>query len=200
MSAVIIEVLRGVAEEFIRSPMGFIAEFVQFLLLFAIGWVVAFGFGKRKGMVANMIAEHGAAVSDRIAWASQAEATLGTSRRGAEQHVKEAKAEAEHLVASAKEECDTEEAHRRQETDDECARLLEHARKAIETEREEMRTELRDELVELVSQATRTILNESLTVSEQRERIEKAIEVSLAAPSGTPAETGEAPAAATGQA
>ena len=63
----------------------------------------------------------------------------------------------------------------RSEADAEAKRITDRACSALETETEAMRTDVRDELVSIVAQASRTILNEKLTVSEQRKLIESAI-------------------------
>jgi len=174
------QVLTGVAQEFAASPMRFVAEVVQFLVLVGIGWAVAFGFGKRRGMVTNMMAEHAASVKEQLEWAARADSTLVTVKRDAELRVTQAKAEADRLTAEAHAECDAEEQATRRQTDEEAKRIVELSHEALVNERAEMQAELRHELVDLVSEATRTIMNEAHTVAEQRERIEKAIEISMA--------------------
>lgn len=184
------EVLKAVAEEFSASPMRFVAELVQFLLLVGVGWVVAFGFGKRRGFVANMLAEHGTAVTERIGRASEAPSALAEAKGSAEHRVEQAKAEAERLRSEAHKESEAEEDQSRSQADDEAARIIDRARTALGNEREEMQAELRDELVALVSEATRSIMNEALTVAEQRERIETAIASSMDGSAGEDSKAG----------
>ncbi len=57
----------------------------------------------------------------------------------------------------------------------------------MSTERQEMLLELREQLVDLVSSATRSIMNEKLTVSEQRTLIENTIVESVNASAGSDA-------------
>ncbi len=65
------------------------------------------------------------------------------------------------------------------------ARIEERAESALATEQQEMLLELREQLVELVSSATRSIMNEKLTVSEQRTLIENTIVGSMDASAGS---------------
>ena len=156
-----------------------IAEFVQFAILIALFWVVAFGFGKRRGFVANMLSEYRKGVADRIESASSADELLAQASADAERLVTDARAEATRLVDAARAESAEEATRSRTAADAEAERILERAHAALANEREQMRVDLRDELVELVTEATRLVMNEALTVAEQRERIEQAVAASM---------------------
>jgi F0F1-type ATP synthase membrane subunit b/b' len=147
------KIATDIGAEAVAAPMRIVAEVAQFAVLLTIVYVVAVGFGKRKGFVANMLTERRDSVAARIEAAS---------------HVDE-------VVAQAKHECSEIENAAHAETDADCSRIQERAESALTTEQQEMMLELREQLVELVSSATRAIMNEKLTISEQRTRIENTI-------------------------
>jgi F0F1-type ATP synthase membrane subunit b/b' len=175
------EIISAIAEELAQDPMRVVAEVIQFVVLLAIVWVVAIGFGKRRGFVANMLTERRAAVAGRVESGSHADERLASAHREATATTRAGRAAARELVARAKKECVEIEATARAETDADCARIQERAEAALATEREEMALELRERLVDLVSSATRSIMNEKLSVAEQRALIESAIAGSVAA-------------------
>ncbi|MDR3686135.1 MAG: ATP synthase F0 subunit B [Coriobacteriia bacterium] len=174
------EILSAIGKEIADAPMTMVAEVVQFLLLVGIIWVVAFGFGKRRGFVANMLSERKSHVAQRLEEALSAEGRLGQSMEEARQRDQAAAEEAERLLAEAKASATASEEQARLDADAEAARILERANAALENERVQMQADLREQLVELVSQATRSIMNEKLTVAEQRSRIEEAITAGVA--------------------
>lgn len=178
------EIVAEIASEFAHEPMRVLAEVVQFALLAGAAWVVMFGFGKRKGFVANMLSERQSAIARRVERATHADEALADAKREAASLARDGRAQARDIVARAKQESSELEAAARAETDADCARIEERAEAALSTERQEVQLELREKLVDLVSSATRTILNEKLTVSEQRRLIEAAVSGSVAA-SGT---------------
>ena len=177
------EIVLEISAEVIHEPLRLVAEIVQFALLIGIVWVVAIGFGKRKGFVANMLTERQAKVAARLDRASQAETVLAEAKREATSTTRSAMAKARELVAQAKRECEEIDKAARAEADAECARITERAESALATEQQEMLLELREQLVELVSSATRSIMNEKLTVAEQRTLIENNIVGSMKASS-----------------
>ncbi len=67
--------------------------------------------------------------------------------------------------------------------DDESAGILERADVAVQTEEAEMQAEIRDLLVNIVADATRSVMNERLSLPEQRELIQHAILASVGAES-----------------
>ena len=172
---IVTEIFSAIGTEIVDSPMTIVAELVQFLLLVGIIWVVAFGFGKRRGFVANMLSERKTHVAQRLEEAQGAAGRLAQSTQDARQRNQAAADEAERLLAEAKAGAKASEASAHLEADAEAARILERANAALDNERAQMQADLREQLVELVSQATRSIMNEKLTVAEQRSRIEEAI-------------------------
>jgi F0F1-type ATP synthase membrane subunit b/b' len=175
LTAMITEVAAELGVEITNAPMRMVAEVFQFVVLMVIIWVVAIGFGKRKGFVANMLTERQVALAARVESSSHAEKTLADSRHEAAAVIRSGRAKARAIVSEAKKECAEMEAAARAETDTECARISERAESALVTETQEMQLELREQLVDLVSSATRSIMNEKLTVSEQRTLIENTI-------------------------
>ena len=181
------EIFVEIAAEIQADPGRLMAELVQFAVLAAIVWVVAVGFGKRKGFVANMLLERGKRVAVRLEGASHAEQYLAESRQSATATTRAARAKARAVVASTKKECAELEASTRAEADAECLRIHERAESALATEQIEMVLELREQLVDLVSSATRSIMNEKLTIAEQRALIESGIVGSMSASSSSDA-------------
>lgn len=179
------EIAAEIGIEITHVPLRILAEVVQFAILVGIVWFVAIGFGKRRGFVANMLTERAQRTAARVEGASLAEATLAEARHQATKITRAGRAKAREIVAQVKKECVQIESTARAETDVECARIEERAESALSTEQQEMLLELRDQLIDLVSSATRAIMNEKLTVAEQRTLIENSIAGSMAASSGT---------------
>jgi len=175
------EIAAEMAHEYTAFPVRMIAEVVQFALLAGIVWVVAMGFGKRTGFVANMLAERAEKTSRDVEAASHAGTDLAEARDGARKRLESAKDEARRLVEEAQADADQLEATARDEAEAEAARTIERANAALATETDEMRAELREELVSVVAQATRAILSEKMSVAEQRVAIERAIVSSIGA-------------------
>ena len=183
------QILSAIGSEVVVSPVRIIAEVSQFLILIAIIWVVAIGFGKRRGFVANMLSERRQQVREELDEAQGAEARLKDATSAAAEREAAAAQEAERLVAEARSVAEESSTRVRAEADAEAERILERARTALANERTQMQTDLSEQLVDLVSQATRSIMNEKLTVAEQRTRIEDAIAAGVAS-AAPPAESG----------
>lgn len=179
------EILTEIAAEFAHAPLRLFAEVMQFAVLLGIVWVVAIGFGKRRGFVANMLTERRERVAAHVETASHADKALADAKREAAATARAARATAREIVLQAKKECAEIEQTAHAETDADCARIEERAEAALSTERQEMLLELREQLVDLVSTATRSIMNEKLTVSEQRTLIENTIAESVNASAGS---------------
>ncbi|HEY5541113.1 MAG TPA: hypothetical protein VIL41_06640 [Coriobacteriia bacterium] len=176
----IAEILSEMGKEVVGSPLGMLAEVLQFIILVGIIWLVAFGFGKRRGFVANMLSERKAHVQTRLEEAHGADGRLADAMSAAHQREQAAAEEAERLVAEARRSAADSEQQARADADAEAARIVERAHAALVNERAQMQADLREQLIDLVSQATRSIMNEKLTVAEQRERIEDAIVAGVA--------------------
>ena len=175
------EIASEMAHEYSAFPVRMIAEVVQFVLLAAIVWVVAMGWGKRKGFVSNMLAERAEKMSGEIEVASHAGADLVQAEQTASERLEAAKDEARGLVEAAQADARQLETTVSEEAAAESQRIIERARAALATETEEMHAELREELVSIVAQASRAILSEKMSVAEQRVAIERAIVESIGA-------------------
>jgi F-type H+-transporting ATPase subunit b len=173
------EILVEFGAEVTSAPLRLAAEVVQFVILAGIVWVVAFGFGKRKGFVSNMLAERREAVFARIEEADGAPHALATAKQESAASTRSARAKARALVAQAKKDAVALETTTAEETNAEAERIVERAQAALETEREEMLLEVREQLIEIVSAAARAMMNEKMSVAEQRKLIESAITDSI---------------------
>jgi len=172
---VVTEILNEIGKDILASPLRMVAELVQFALLVGIAWVVAIGFGKRRGFVKNMVSERRQKIAEHLEDASHARDSLTEAQRAAEELLASATTEAAGVLDDAKRESAQAEEAERRSSEAEAARIVERAKTALANEQAQMQADLRDELVDLVSEATRSIMNEALTVAEQRERIEEAI-------------------------
>ncbi|MDH4140571.1 MAG: ATP synthase F0 subunit B [Coriobacteriia bacterium] len=169
------ELFSEIFHEISLHPQTFAIEVVQFVLLVLIVKVVAFGFGKRRGFVRNMLSERQERMAQGLERADTAPVALETARQEVEEKVTAARSEAAQVLVDARGE-----EHALRETADveveaEIAQMRKHAEETLATEFEEMHAEIRERLVELVAGATRSILNESYALSEQRALIQKAI-------------------------
>lgn len=175
------EIAAEMLHEYTAFPVRMIAEVVQFALLAAIVWVVAMGWGTRKGFVANMLSERAEKTRSDIEIVARAGEDLVAARQVSSERLDTARAEARKLVETARTDADRLESTAREEAAAEAQRTIERAKAALATENQEMRAELREELVSVVAQATRAILSEKMSVAEQRTAIESAIVSSIGA-------------------
>jgi F-type H+-transporting ATPase subunit b len=175
------EIALEIGHEFTAYPVRMAAEAVQFVLLITIVWVVAMGWGKRRGFVANMLAERAERTAREIEVASHSSRDLVVAKQIGGERLDAAAVEARNVVEAAEADAAQLDATSRDEADAEANRILERAQAALVSETEQMRAELREELVSIVALATRSILSEKLSVAEQRASIESAIVASLGA-------------------
>lgn len=173
------EIFVAMVEDVRTAPMRQVAELVQFAVLMAIVWVVAIGFGTRRGFIVNMLAEKREALAASISEALGSESRLTAARHEAGSVERAARADARKVLADAASDAEKLVADARAAADAEAALVTSRAENALTTEREEMEMELRDSLIEAVATATRAIMNEQMTVSEQRLLIESAISDSV---------------------
>ncbi len=173
------EILGEIVHEASAEPVRLIAEVVQFVVLLAIVYIGAIGVGRRKGIVVNMLAERDARIRSRLVEASGAEQALADAHHEASTLVRDARREAREILAEAHARAKAIEATGTAEGDAAYAEALARAEETIARETLEMHMEIRDTLVETVAGATRGILNERLTVSEQRRSIQDAVSAAL---------------------
>lgn len=169
------EILAEMGAEVVHAPLRLALEIVQFIALVGIAWMVAIGFGKRRGFVANMLSERFDDVGAHLELASHSAEDLAHAKQLAALKARAANAEARRVMAEAKREAEAAEAQARTEADAEAARITSRAESALSTEDAEMHMELREMLVDLVAQSTRSIMNEKMSVAEQRKLIEDTI-------------------------
>jgi F-type H+-transporting ATPase subunit b len=163
------------AEKLASEPMIVLVEVVQFLLLAVIFYVVAFGFGKRKGVIINALDRNADRVAADLERIEVAPRRLAEAETEAERIRADAAAEADRIVREAGEQAATLVAESRQQIDAEVAAIIEGARGALETEFAEAQAEIRDTLIGIVAEATRSVMNERLSLPEQRDLIERSI-------------------------
>lgn len=152
-----------------------IIEVVQFFILGAIVYAVGVGFGKRKGMMVGILARREERVASSLQAAEGADERLEQARADATRLVSEARHEAATVLVAARGEARQTRATMEADVQKQVADMRARADETLATELEEMEVDIRDRLVELVASATRSILNESYGVSEQRAMIQKAI-------------------------
>lgn len=169
------EILNELVREVQDFPLRLVAEVVQFLILAAIVWFFAIGFGKRRGIIVSSLQKRHDRVKDRLTEAKTLEGDLGRAKTETAEQVKSAKAEARRLKSEAALEAQRIEAESRSDADAEAERMLKRVDEALGAETEEMRATLREELVEVVAYASRKVLNENSSPAEQRDLIEKAV-------------------------
>jgi F0F1-type ATP synthase membrane subunit b/b' len=173
------EIIREFVGEIAGDPLRFVAEVVQFVVLVAIVWVVAVGWGSRRGFVANMLAERGERIRASVRSIAESEAELAQAREDAAQAVKAARAEARAALTDSKRDAAALEIEGRAAADKEAELIASRAEQAIKNETAEMHADLREQLIDVVAQATRAVMSEHMTLLEQRELIEESIVASL---------------------
>lgn len=173
------ELMSEMLHEITGDPVRFAAEVVQFGLLVAIVWVAAVGAGRRSGFVRNMLAERRQRVADRVRSAQDSVGLLEGARAQASAKMRTARTEARRIIGEAKRKAEMIEAEAHAEADAEAQRIATRAEEALATELAEMHVDIREQLVDLVAQATRSVMNERLTLAEQRHLIEGAVLASV---------------------
>ena len=166
------EILHEVIAEIAADPGKFAIELVQFALVIATVYFVAFGLGRRKAMFANMLAERRESIAGRVERGAHAADELGRSREEAAARIAAAKSEATAIVREARTTARRLSKQTRATTDAEAAEIRERAARVLQEERAEMHVEIRDRLVGVVAQSTRALLNEGVSPQEQRQLIQ----------------------------
>ena len=175
MGELIGELFAEIAHEITVDPGKFGIELVQFALLVAIVWAVAVGFGKRKGIVVNMLAKRQDRVGVGIARMKSADGVLEDARVRAAEIKQAGRDEAARIVSEARATARQERAQSKSASDAEAAQIRSRAKEVLDAELAEMHVEVRDRLVDVVAHATRSILNEGLTMAEQRDLIQNTV-------------------------
>jgi F-type H+-transporting ATPase subunit b len=196
------ELFAEIGHEIAKDPFKYGMEVAQFAALVGIVYFVAVGIGKkRKGVLVNMLAKRRDRVAASIERAETADEQLASAQERAATALDDARAEAGAILADARKVAAVETAQVRSAADAEAAAIRAHAAEVLDAELAEMHVEIRDRLVEVVAHATRSILNEGLTMAEQRDLIQGAVsagidrvERALPAEASTPRKAARAPA------
>jgi F-type H+-transporting ATPase subunit b len=175
----VLELLREIVREIAAKPVTFVVELVQFGVLVGIVWAVVVGFGEKRGMVANMLAERRRRIEEELLEADSAGAELQAARELALKRARAAHTEARKVVADAKHAADEEREATLATTEAEAEELRRQAEDTLAKERSEMLGHVQEQLVDLVTMSTRQILDEGFSAAEQRTMIQQAIAESL---------------------
>jgi F-type H+-transporting ATPase subunit b len=173
------ELLAGLIHEITVDPIKFVIELVQFAALVLIIKSVAFGFGKSKGFLGNMLSERRKRVAAQIERIEGASSELVSARGQATSMVAQAKLDSRALLKEARATAKREavEAERMIASDAEDIRR--QARENLERERSETLSGIHDQLVDVVVMATRQMLDQGLAPQAQREMVRRTILESL---------------------
>ena len=169
------ELFAEVWHEIATDPVTFIIEIVQFGILVFIIKAVAFGMGKRKGMVVNMLAERRERVTAEIAEADAGRAALET----AAQRVAEIQQAADGIVRTILREARANAREQKRailaDGESRAAQAVADARDALAKEQTDMLEGIRDQLVDVVTTSTHQVLEQGLSPAEQRAVVQRAI-------------------------
>jgi F-type H+-transporting ATPase subunit b len=170
-----VELLEEVAHEIVSEPVTFVIELVQFGILLFIIKAVAFGVGKRKGMVTNMLAERRERVTAQLAEADAGLASREAAARRVAEIASAADTEAAAALRDARKQARQQKAAIIAEADAQAAQIVQDARDALSKEETDMLQGIRDRLVDVVTASTQQVLEHGLSPAEQREVIQNAI-------------------------
>jgi F0F1-type ATP synthase membrane subunit b/b' len=178
------ETLNLLIEEVGGNPIKFGVELVQFAILAVGFWFLAIGFGKRRGILVNAVDRQAQKTTAELALVDSAPSIVESAHVDAERIRTQARAEADGMVREATMEAESIRRDAAASADAESSAILERAEVAVQTEIAEMEAEVRDTLVNIVADATRSVMNEQLSLPEQRELIQHAILASVGHGSG----------------
>lgn len=176
---VIAELGTEIAHEVRAEWVTLLIELVQFGILVFIIKAVAFGMGKRTGMVTNMLSSRTQRIADRLQEAATREADAVEAPNRALEIVAQAQQAREFTLAEAHDMAAAERKRVLAEAEAQAAELAQQAEDTLVHEREEVLGGVRDVLLDVVAQSTRQVLDEGYSAGQQREMIESAILESL---------------------
>ncbi len=169
------ELLHAIGATVVEDPLTFLAEVVQFAILVGVGWLVAFGLGKREGLVTKMLRQRRETVESDLSEVDQAKARVTELREEARRVEAVAQKEGRRAGVVAKRDAKEMLAAERESADQEAAAIVTRAEQMLEHENEEMLAETRHRLLEVVAGATRRVLGESMSPVEQRSAVQQAV-------------------------
>jgi F0F1-type ATP synthase membrane subunit b/b' len=175
MPAVFVEAL----QEITRNPTTFAIELVQFGVLVLLIKAVGFGWGKRPGMVTNMLADRRERVRVSLEEAASADEELIAAHQVAQERLSAARTGARTAVSEARRSAEEEARRSTEAAANEVAEIRRQGDETLAKERAEMLGGVHEQLVDLVTLATRQVLDEGYTAAEQRALIQKSVVESL---------------------
>lgn len=173
------ELIKEILHEIASQPIRFMAEIIQFGLLVIIIKAIGFGFGEKKGMINNMLAERQAKIVSQLQEVEEAEKELIQAKENALSLLNAAQDEAKEIIEKAKQAAKQEELTASAAAEEEVAGIRQKAKESLDKEKAEALSGVHDQLVDLVTLATRQVLDEGFSPSEQRTLVQKAILSSL---------------------
>jgi len=186
MPAMVVETFVAMVREITGQPWVLLGEFVQFAILAAGVWLLAVGFGKRQGILAGYLVKRRERVEADLLDAREAPARSEETLQRAQRLAADARAAAAAALAAGRTEAEEIERRIRTEADEEAARIAAHVDEALASEETRMLENLRARLVETVAQATRSVMSASLSASDQRRLIERAVVAAVSAGDSAP--------------
>lgn len=172
---VIIELWHEIVHEVTHETSTLIIELVQFAILVVLIKAVAFGIGKRSGMIPNMLARRQERVRAQLEEAASQEASAAEAPAQADAILVDAKQTSKALLAEARKTAQSERQRIMAEADEQVLELHRQAEDTLAHEREDVLGGVRDVLLDVVARATRQVLDEGYSAGQQREMIETAI-------------------------
>ncbi len=184
------EIMTEVIGEITADPLGYLLELAQFAILVFLVYAIAIGIRGRRGVLTGMISDRAVKTSTRLSGVGHSTDELQHAKKLASLRVRTARADARQMLTDARREAAENELKVHGAVEAEAQRVIERVDEALATEEAEMQAEVREELVDLVAQATRQLLNERMSVGEQRRLIEEHVLSSIGAASDVPVVSG----------
>jgi len=172
---VIAELWQEVMYEISHESSKLLIELVQFALLVFLIKAVAFGIGKRSGMVTNMLSKRQERVAAQIEAANTQEASAADAPAQANLILVQGRRDSRRLLSEARTTAKSELERIEAEAASQVQELEHQAEETLAHEREEVLGGVRDVLLDVVARSTRQVLDEGYSAGQQREMIETAI-------------------------
>lgn len=150
-------------------------ELIQFAILVAIVKFVAFGFGKRRGVIVGMLADRRERVHEQLATAAQQEQSAADAPQRIREIGAQADVQREQIIEQAFQTAAAERERIQAETSAQITQLEEQTEQTLEHERAEVLSGVRDLLLDIVARGTRQVLDEGYSATQQRDMIQAAI-------------------------
>lgn len=171
----VVEVFREAWQEVLLHPSVFVAELAQFAILLAILKAVILGWGERKGLVVNMLAERLERVREEVETAEARRAAFSRlEERVASIHA-EAESEAQAIMARASEDAARERELVGEQIREEIARIERQTDETLEREREEAIRGVHEQFLPIITSSIRKLVDEGFSPDERKKRLEHAI-------------------------